>query len=168
MWHENCHALIQIRITNSLPKFTERSPKIFREFVKFCGNIFSLFLTKMGSELYVMSFQKDFPSTFRKSSDKLLWLYNKALIIQLFVPYRRYSVRNNCSLNILPYGPHNWLTGESHDPAVLMEALLNLFYKVSLFTSMLFLFKGCSGNEHLVSLGNELHPLCNFFIGFVN
>ena len=50
------------------------------------------------------------------------WLYSKALIIQLMVPCRKYldfnflyglyfirSVLQNCSPNILPYGPHNWL-----------------------------------------------------------
>ena len=63
-------------------------------------------------------FSKNFPTTFLKSS----WLlYNKALINQLFLPYGKYSdlsflngpqfirsVRKNCGLNILPYGPHNW------------------------------------------------------------
>ena len=61
-------------------------------------------------------------SVFLKFSHNYWWLYNKALINQLFVPYGKYSdlsflygphfirsVLQNCGPNILPYGPHNWL-----------------------------------------------------------
>ena len=66
------------------------------------------------------SFSKSCPTT-------SWWLYNKALINQLFVPYGNIrtlvllygphfirSVPQNCVLSVLPYGPHIWLIREQY------------------------------------------------------
>ena len=57
----------------------------------FSGNVLSLILTKLGFELYFISFSKISRQLSENSPTTSWWLYNKALINQLFVPHGKYS-----------------------------------------------------------------------------
>ena len=57
----------------------------------FSGNVLGLILTKLGFELYFISFPKISRQLSENSPTTSWWLYNKALVNQLFVAYGKYS-----------------------------------------------------------------------------
>ena len=99
--------------------FADNLPETHQKFSENFQNFQSLrFLFashKIEAQVIFHQISENFPTT-------SWWLYNKALINQLFVPYLKYSdlslmygphfirsVRQNCGPSTLPYEPHNWL-----------------------------------------------------------
>ena len=130
---KNFWVMIHQRITNSSPKIyrelIEESPKVCKIFVMVFFHWFSQKWTL--NDIFFISFLTTFQKHFRQvefaswdSSNqecmhnctiKLLLtncsLHTEIFRPQFFVPTSFYSIRSSKAygLNILPYGPHNWL-----------------------------------------------------------
>ena len=92
---ENCWILNQINIIGNLPINYRELTEGFANFLKiFSGNVLCLILTTLSN--ISCCFSENFPIT-------LWWLYNKALLNQLFVPHGKYPYLSLCT-DVISFG----------------------------------------------------------------